>query len=242
MMEVLRDKNYINQVQIDCVIFGYEETQLKVLVSKINYKGDFYSLPSGYIYQAEDTDHAAKRILKERTGISDIYLEQFKIFGKADKGRKEFLDDLIKLNYPNQANRAIENPNYQWFINRFISIGYYALVDIKKTTPTPAEVDESIGWHNVHDVPKLIMDYNEIFEEGLKALKRDIDDKLNVFNLLPESFTMKEVQEIYETIFEKEYIRTNFQKKILDMNVLERLEKKYTGAKNKAPYLYRFRR
>ena len=73
-------------------------------------------------------------------------------------------------------------------------------------------------------------------------MKRDIDDKLNVFNLLPESFTMKEVQEIYETIFEREYIRTNFQKKILDMNVLERLEKKFTGAKNKAPYLYRFRR
>ena len=241
-MEEIWNKNYINQVQIDCVIFGYEEAQLKVLVTKLNYKGNFYALPSGYIYQAEDTDHAAKRILKERTGISDIYLEQFKIFGKADKGRKEFLDDLIKLNYPNQANISAKNPNYQWFINRFISIGYYALVDIKKTTPTLAEIHESIEWYNVHSLPKLIMDYDDIFHEGLEAMKRDIDEKLNVFNLLPESFTMKEVQEIYETIFEKEYIRTNFQKKILDMNVLERLEKKYTGAKNKAPYLYRFRR
>ena len=72
-------------------------------------------------------------------------------------------------------------------------------------------------------------------------MRKDIDEKLNIFNLLPEKFTIADVQEIYETVFERKYDRTNFQKKILEFNVLERLEKKFTGAANKAPYLYRFK-
>ncbi|MDI9877829.1 hypothetical protein QM491_00200 [Flectobacillus sp. LYT7W] len=74
------------------------------------------------------------------------------------------------------------------------------------------------------------------------CLKSDINELSNIYNLLPEQFTMKEIQDIYETILEKTFIRTNFQKKILELDVLERLEKKFTGAKNKAPYLYRVKK
>lgn len=86
------------------------------------------------------------------------------------------------------------------------------------------------------------MDHSDIVDEALKTLQSHLDEKINAFNLLPETFTMKEVQELYETIFEKTFVRTNFQKMILDMNALERLEKKFTGAANKAPYLYRFKK
>ena len=87
----------------------------------------------------------------------------------------------------------------------------------------------------------MIMDHKQIVIEARNALRVHLDEKISAFKLLPETFTIKEIQELYETIYEKEFVRTNFQKKILELNVLERLEKKYTGAKNKAPYLYKFK-
>lgn len=240
-MESLNNQNYMNEVAIDCVIFGYENRQLKVLISKLNFKGDFYALPSGFIFRDEDVDAAAKRILFERTGLQDIYLEEFNVFGKANRKRKEFLDRLIKLNYSESELEKTNSPMYKWFTNRFISIGYYALVNIKEVKPQISKIDASIDWYSIHQLPGLIMDYPEVLDKAHKRLKNDIDVKFNAFNLLPEKFTMKEVQEIYETIFEKKFVRTNFQRKILNMDVLERLEKKYTGAKNKAPYLYRIK-
>lgn len=238
-MDVLSDKNYIPQLAIDFVVFGYENHQLKVLLSKLNFKGDFYALHSGFIGQEEDLDDAAKRILVERTGIKDIYFEQFQVFGKVDQQRRHFLDKLIASNYPDEEE-SLKKPDqaYAWFTRRFISISYYALVDIKKVVPKLTHFDASIDWYSIDEVPGMIMHYDEVFREALKTLKEDIDQKFNAFNLLPEKFTMKEVQQIYETIFERKFTRSNFQKKILDMNVLQRLEKKYTGAKNKAPYLY----
>ncbi len=107
----------------------------------------------------------------------------------------------------------------------------------KTQRPNLSGIDLTV-WHPIHEVPEMVMHYDEVLEEALQALKEDIDQKFNAFNLLPEKFTMKEVQQIYETIFEQKFTRSNFQKKILEMNVLQRLEKKYTGAKNKAPYLY----
>lgn len=91
------------------------------------------------------------------------------------------------------------------------------------------------------NLPEMIMVNQEIIEIAMKTLRSHLNEKLNAFTFLPEKFTMKEVQELYETIFDKTFVRTNFQKMILDLNVLESLEKKFLGVKNKAPYLYRIR-
>ena len=130
----------------------------------------------------------------------------------------------------------------QWLSSRFISIGYYALVDIRQVNPTKNDLDVSVDWYSIDQLPPLIMDHKEIILEGLKSLRQHLDEKLIAFNLLPETFTMRELQEVYEAVYDKAFARNNFQKKMLDLNVLERLEKKFTGAANKAPYLYRFRR
>ena len=127
-----------------------------------------------------------------------------------------------------------------WLTRRFISIGYYALVDINKVDPRKSEIDEAIEWQDCRQLPALIIDHNEIVSCALDTLRSNLDQKLIGFNLLPETFTMKEVQELYEAIYDKPFARNNFQKKMLDLNVLERLEKKFTGAANKAPFLYRF--
>ena len=113
-------------------------------------------------------------------------------------------------------------------------------MDFHKVNPQKSTLDESIEWYNLGDLPNMIIDHNDIVAKALQTLRSDLDEKRNAFNLLPDTFTMKEVQELYETIFDKPFVRTNFQKKILEANVLERLEKKFTGAANKAPFLYRF--
>lgn len=237
----LSQNNYIEQISIDCVIFGYQKKQLKVLVAKLAFQGDYYALPSGFIYQEEDIDAAAKRILWHRTGIENIYLEQFYVFGKAGRNSKAFLDHLIANNPQLKKEEIRDQREYNWFTKRFISIGYYALVDINQVELRQTTLDESISWHPVDELPGLILDHNQLVQKALYSLRRDLDEKISAFKLLPDTFTMKEVQGVYESIFKREFVRTNFQKKILDLNVLERLGKQFTGAANKAPYLYRFK-
>jgi 8-oxo-dGTP diphosphatase len=240
-MNNLSEQNYINQLSIDCVIFGYQDMQLKVLVPRLDFEGDFWALPAGFVYQDEDIDAAAERILQERTEISGIYLEQFRVFGKAGRSNINFLNKLIELN-PGKLKEIETKKDFDWVTKRFISIGYYALVDINKVIPQKSGLDQSINWYNINELPAMIMDHNTIVAEALHTLRIHLDEKLSGFNLLSDTFTMKEVQQLYETIFDKPFVRTNFQKKILELNVLERLEKKFTGAANKAPYLYRVKR
>lgn len=242
-MSRFEEQKVIQQLAIDCVIFGYQERELKVLISKLNFKGDFYSLPSGYIFQNEGVDEAAHRILKERTGISNIYLEHFKNFGQADRSNKVFLESIIAQNQQHfNEDVKLTKEDFDFLSSRFISLAYYALVDISKVTPTKTGIDESLEWYSIKEIPQMMLDHNEIIDKALKSLRLNLDTNIIVLNLLPETFIMKEVQDLYETIFEQTYARNNFQKKILELNVLERLEKKFTGASNKAPYLYRFKK
>jgi 8-oxo-dGTP diphosphatase len=236
------EQNYIQQLSIDCVIFGYREKQLNVLIPKLDFRGDFWALPAGYITQHEGISEAARRILRERTGIEDVYLDQFRVFGEAERNNARIMQQIGELNEDKLLEKRLNRKELEWITRRFVSIGYYALVDINKVIPQKNAIDESIGWYPIREIPMLIMDHNEMVAQALETLRLNLDQKLIAFNLLPETFTMKALQELYEAIFDRPFARNNFQKKMLDMNVLERLEKQYTGAANKAPYLYRFRR
>lgn len=239
----MNKQNLIPQITVDCVIFGYESQKLKVLIPKINFKGDFWALPSGFVNQEDDIDAAAQKVLQFRTGLENIYLEQFSVFGKASRNNMAFLDKLVELNIGESLQNSSEfKEEYSWFMKRFIAIGYYALVDIAKVSPQLSDIDQTIEWHDIDALPTMILDHQEIVAEALKSLRSHIDEKINAFNLLPETFTMREVQEVYEAVCGRTFVRTNFQKMILDFDVLERLEKKFTGAQNKAPYLYRFKK
>ncbi len=235
------DKDYINQISIDCVIFGYKKKQLKVLVPKLNLEGSHWTLPGGFIAQEEDIDDAAQRILFQRTGISDLFLEQYRVFGQVPRNNKILLKSLMEEQKEWVSQWDQSGNLTDWLSGRFISIGYYALVDIDKVIPQCTVVDESIDWYDIHDLPPMIMDHNQQVGKALEVLRLHLDMKLLGFNLLPEKFTMKDLQHLYEAVYDKPFRRSNFQKKMLELGVLERLEKKFTGAANKAPYLYRFR-
>lgn len=241
-MTLFDEHNFIQQLSIDCVIFGYKDKELKVLVPKLDLKENLWALPGGFIKQDESIDHAALRILEERTSLKDIYLEQFRVFGQEGRSNNEVFEHLNEIKSELLNKSIIKESDIEWLGKRFVSIGYYALVDINKVTPQKTNLDISIEWLNINQLPKLIMDHNQMVVYALETLRQNLDQKLIGFNLLPETFTMREVQELYEAIYDKPFARNNFQKKILDLDVLERLEKKFTGAANKAPYLYRFRK
>ena len=234
-------ENYIPNLSIDCVIFGYEGKELKVLISKFKYGNDLWGLPGGYIQKTEGIDTAASRILKERTALESIYLEQFRVFGDENRIIHSEQRTIMQSELHKFDESQFDAVTIAWITSRFVCIGYYALVDIHNVNPQTGEFEAYLEWKNVKDMPKMTYDHNDIVAFALDTLRQDLDKKLIGFNLLSETFTMKEVQELYEAVYDKPFAMNNFQKKMLDLDVLERLEKKITGAQNKAPYLYRFK-
>ncbi|CCH51249.1 NUDIX hydrolase [Fibrisoma limi BUZ 3] len=226
------EQDWLPSLSVDCVIFGFHENELKVLLLTFRHT-DLLALPGGLVHRQEDVDDAAKRILAERTGLADIYLEQFHTFGQLGRGSDQFGRKIAKAN-------GIDLPPDHWFTRRFVSVGYYALVDFSRVIPSPDVFSESIDWYDVRELPPLVLDHSLIVQKALDTLRLMLDHRLIGFNLLPEMFTMGELQRLYETILGKKLLRTNFQRKMLSLEILERLDKKWTGGAHKAPYLYRF--
>ena len=213
-MNTFKPQDYIPQLSIDSVIFGYQEKELKVLVSQLNLQNQaIYTLSGGFIKQIESIDEAAGRILKDRTGLENIYLEQFKTFGLINRTNKAVSELLEKEDHQQSGGNQLKTSDIQWISNRFISIGYYALVDINKVALTKDNPQESAAWISVDNLPEMIMDHNEIVSEALNALRNNLDEKLIGFNLLPETFTMRELKELYEAVYDRPFARNNFQKK-----------------------------
>lgn len=223
---------FLPSVSIDCVIFGFHNSQLKVLL--INFKNtDIWALPGGYIRLEEDMDEAASRILQERTSVQDIFLEQFYTFGQRERVCRDLQQRIFDaLDIPLSPDA--------WISQRFVSVGYYALVDFSRVVPRPDEHLEVCTWSGLDDLPPLAFDHSDIVQKALIALQSRLDHNIVGFNLLPDTFTMAELQRLYETILGKKLLRTNFQRKMLGLEILERVEKRFSGRAHKAPYLYRF--
>jgi len=217
---------FLAHLSVDCVIFGFHGEDLKVLLLKWK-DGGHWCLPGGFIKKEEAVDTAAIRILRDRTGLNDIFLKQFYTFGDPTRDRSK---ELIKI----QAKSG------DWLSERFVTIGYYALVEFSKVNPQPDWLSEECKWHDIHKVPKLIYDHNAIVSKALEVLRFSLNDYPVGYNLLSEKFTMPELQSLYETILGKTLDRRNFQKKMLSIGILERLKERKTGGAHKAPYLYRF--
>lgn len=225
--------DWLSNISVDCVIFGFQEKQLKVLLLKFK-NNEVWTLPGGFIGKEEDADEAAKRVLWQRTGLEDIYLQQFHAFGDLKR-------NIGAIEKHEEINLAMgrSKEDLTWLSNRYITIGYYALVEYSKVQVTLNDVSDDSAWMDVDQIPSLFLDHNAIINKGLAHLRSSIDSHLAAFNLLPETFTMSELQQVYETILGKPLVRTNFQRKMLSLDILDRIKKKYTGGAHKAPYLYR---
>jgi|SRR5690606_15913593 len=232
-MPLPSSSEYIPHLAFDSVIFGFSKGKLKILLMEYHDTG-WFALPGGFVKRDEDLDQAVKTGLLERTGLSDVFLEQFHTFGTVSRFKPEVMKAILK------ANGADVSDDH-WMLDRFFSVGYYALLDYEKVSLTPDSLSDSIAWYEVENLPALILDHSEIVQKALQTLRENLDRKLIGGNLLPERFTMNELQSVYEAILGEKLRRTSFQRKLLSLEILERHEKLFTGKSHKAPYLYSFK-
>lgn len=225
-------KIYLPGVSIDTVIFSFQSQRLRILLVRYNEISRF-GLPGGFIKKNESLDLAARRILNERTGLENVPLEQYYTSGSVDRSQKDVVIEAMK-------NLKGQLPPGNWFEQRFISVCYYALIDETKVILRNEPIISEAMWIDSNKLPKLLYDHKAIIHKALDRLKLDLDQNLARFNIMNETFTMGELQKLYEAIYQKTFDRTNFQRRMLSMNILERLQKKNTGKAYKSPFLYRF--
>ncbi|WP_312089589.1 NrtR DNA-binding winged helix domain-containing protein [Chryseobacterium sp.] len=216
---------YLPHLSADPVIFGFDKNELKVLLIKMNYRKKWF-LPGGFIDKNLDLDEAIKKILAKRAGLTNIFVEEFGVFGKINRSESYF-EDFDESLFQKQ---------------RFITIGYYALYNPEKIHPIPDELTEACEWFYLSQLNEvdLGMDHREIIEKALLTLREKISIKPIGYNLLPEKFTLTELQKLYEAILGKELNRGNFYRKIKNLGILNKLDEQRRGGAHKAPDLYSF--
>jgi 8-oxo-dGTP diphosphatase len=224
---------YLPHIAYDSVIFGFSGEELKILIMEYHNTG-LFALPGGFLRTDENLNDAVRRGLEERTGLSNIYLEQFYTFGNLARFKPEVMSTILR------ANGYDPEKEYAWMLDRFISVAYYALINYKDVVARPDALSDSCEWYSVKKLPKLMLDHSEIVAKAIQTLRNNLDRKLVGGNLLSEKFTMKELQDVYEAILDSKLRRTTFQSKMLAAGVLNRHEKQFSGKAHKAPYLYSF--
>ncbi len=224
-------QKYLRNISVDCIIFGFHENELKVLLLNAKYAGQ-WALPGGFIKKEEHMDDAAKRILNERTGLDDIFLQQFHVFSAPARSTKKINNQFLK-----NTGVSIED---SWMFERFISVGYWALVDFTKVKPVADVFSAACEWFSIHTIPGLILDHNDILQKALENLRAQLNYHPIGYNLLPEKFTMPELQKLYETILDRALDRRNFQRKIFGTGILKKLDETKKGVAHKAPYYHKF--
>ncbi len=209
--------SYLNQFKallaVDCIIFGFDQETLKLLLIKRDFEPEKgkWSLMGGFLKQDETLDDGANRVLQTLTGLHHVFLEQLPAFSKPDRDPVE----------------------------RTVSIPYCALINIEEHNE---ELSKQYGaeWFSLKDAPSLIFDHNEMVASAINRLRYKITVQPVGLELLPEKFTMRQLQKLYETILDQELDKRNFTKKILQLNVLEKLNEKDMTSSRKGSFLFRF--
>jgi ADP-ribose pyrophosphatase YjhB (NUDIX family) len=225
---------YLPHISIDSVIFGYHNQQLKILLLKWKAYDDGWGLPGGFIKRREPLSKAAHRILEERTGLSDLFLQQFHLFGDSPYRVRERSPQEFREKF------GLEVDDNNWLFERTLAIGYFALVDYSQVVVNIDFFTEDYHWWDVDDIPVLLFDHNEVVEKALLTLRLQIYHQPIGYNLLPEKFTLPEIHTLYETILGKELDQRNFCKKLLTLGLIKKLDERRNIGPHRAPYLYQF--
>ena len=200
-------------VALDSIIFGFDNDQLKVLLfkRKLEPQSGHWSLMGGFLQENESLDEASRRVLYTLTGLHDVFLEQLYAFGEVNRDPAE----------------------------RVVSVTYYSLI---KINDYDREIVRKSGaeWFPAASHPRLIFDHNEMVLMALNRLRRKCRTQPIGFELLPEKFTIPQLQSLYEAILMQQLDKRNFRKKILSMNLIDKLDEKDKGSSKKGAFLYRF--
>ncbi len=220
-----------HSLSVDCSIFGYDDEGLKVLL--VEYKPNIEScdepskmkLPGSMIWSKETIPEAARRVLRDRTGLDRIYLKQTDIFSEPDRVNGRDLDVVMKM--------------HNILSTRVITVGYYALVRI---TPTVLRNTRAKGarWYHYEDVPRLAMDHNVILRSSLASLREDFEISPIAFELLPKRFTIREMQNLYSAVMGIELDSRNFRKRVLNAEIVKPTGEKEVGVAHKPAEYFTF--
>lgn len=226
--------HYLPHVSIDCAIFGYHEGEMKLLLLK-NKLFPNWCLPGGFIKREEGLDQAAGRISKERTGIKNLFLKQFKTFGDPDRNGYRSFDQekFLKLT-------GVRIPADSWLLDRTTSIGFYAITDISHAAPEADILSSECAWFPIDQIPKLAFDHNEMVKEALLTMRVHLYHYPIGKNMLPEKFTLREIHLFYETMLGKTLNPSNFPNKLISLGLLEKLDEKRSIGPHRSPTFYKF--
>ncbi len=225
---------YLHNVSIDNVIFGYHNKQLKVLLQRPEGIEE-WTVSGGYIKRTETIEQAAERIARERTGLKDLYLKQFKAFGSPLRN----IDGPVKARMLSNI-AGLEIVRDSWIFDYFVTLGFYTLTEFDLVKPSGEFYTEECLWWDICNLPALIIDHRLIIDEALKALRLHIYHYPIGYELLPEKFTLPEITSLYETILEKKLDDRNFAKKLLATGIITKLgERRFIGP-HRSPFLYVF--
>lgn len=216
---------------ISCVIIGLQDKKPHILLNKFN-KFDKWMLPGGFIFRNEDIDDAAKRVLKIRTGLDRIYLSQFHTFGNTAPTDRDEVRDILKLHNINNLGED------HWLYDRFINIGYYALISTEKADIHPLS-DEEIRWVSIDKIPPLVRFDRQIANKAIEYIGNNINNIPIDYELLPQKFTMAELRHIYEAIYGRKLDRRNFERKMLKTGYIVQLDE-YEKIGKRASRLFSF--
>lgn len=222
-------------ISVDCVVFGFDGKNLKVLLierenvsAEISERSHLLKLPGNLISNNEDIDSSAYRVLKELTGLDHIFLKHFAVFGNPDRLNNQ--DDLDWL-------RATSGMS----IDRVVTLAYYSLVKINESNPNESLLEKTM-WIPLKDVPQLIFDHNLIIDRALEALRKELRTEPIGFELLPKKFTLRQLQNLYEVIIGNKLDNRNFRKKVSKLEYLIPQAEKEKGVNHKPAQLYKFDR
>ena len=214
MLSELYKQHPKHYVAVDCSIFGYEDGELKLLLYPRGFEPSLgkWSLMGGFVQETESMEEAARRVLLQTTGLKDIFLEQATAFSK-----------------PNRDPGA-----------RVISMTFMALIRIDIHDKDLVR-ENGAHWWPVTKLPALIFDHEEIVANALELLQQKASIDLIGKELLPEMFTLMQLRNLYEAIFQKTFDPGNFRKKVLSVGILERLNLKNTKESKKGAFYYQFK-
>jgi len=233
--DFIKDGNsYLHNVSVDNVIFGYHDKELKVLLQQ-PFALDKWTVTGGFIKKTESIEEAAARIAENRTGLANLFLQQFRSFGAPDRSTdfEKNAEAISKL-------AGIETPADLWIFDRFVSVGFYTLTEFAMVQVTKGAFDAECQWWPVNDLPPMMFDHKLIIAEALKSLRLHISHFPIGYELLSEKFTLPEIHSLYETILGKTLDDRNFSKRLMATGIIIKLnETKKIGA-HRSPFLYKF--
>lgn len=225
---------FLLNVAVDNVIFGYHEKELKVLLQQ-PFTLDKWTVTGGYIQKTESIEEAAARVAQIRTGLKGLFLEQFRSFGNPKRSKDT---GFTAKHIAEVTGYAI--PEDSWIFDYFVSVAFYTLTEFSKVKIEKSELEAECQWWPVNELPPMMFDHELIIKEALKALRLHIAHYPIGYELLEEKFTLPEIHSLYETILAKPLDDRNFTKKLMATGIITKTNEKRQISGHRPPFLYKF--